>query len=70
VDTESTGLDDDTFGQLGAGDTGGKTEVVLDASSGTGLAADRHGIDSGDGETVRGAVHTRGQPGGARADDQ
>jgi hypothetical protein len=42
---EAPCLDHGAVGELGAGDAGGKAEVVLDPHGRAGLAAARHGVD-------------------------
>ena len=52
-----------------SGHTGGEAEVVLDLRRRAGLAAGCLALDHDRLEALGGAVHGRGQPGGAGADD-
>ena len=50
-------------GEIGAGETGGEAEVVLDAGTGAGLATRSEALDHQGAEALRGGVDRSGQPG-------
>ena len=63
-------LRDRAAGQLGAGDAGGKAEIVLDPPRRARLPAERGALDEERVESLGGAVHRRAQAGRPTADDQ
>src|SRR5208337_391238 len=58
---EAGGLDVGAAAELGAGDTGGKAEVIFDAGAGAGLASGRFGLDDQSTQAFAGAVNGGGK---------
>ena len=66
---EAAGLCRRAAREVGSGEAGRETEVVLDARAHAGLAAERLSLDDDRSQPFRCAVDGGGEPGGAGADD-
>ena len=66
---ETRGLSVGAAAQIGAGDAGGKAEIILDSGAGTGLPAGRFRLDDEGAEAFAGAVDGGSQACGTSADD-
>ena len=66
---EARGLGVGAAAEVGAGDAGGKAEVVFDAGAGAGLSAWGFRLDDQRSKAFAGAINRGGQAGGTGADD-